>query len=74
MIIYIVAISFQLTGAVFLISNFWPNKISVVNDMAEYEANMHWGEMNDGKCTSTYSAEELNKQAEKNYRIFLLCY
>ena len=62
-VFYIVAISFQLTGAIFLISNFLPSKSQIIHETAEDEATLHWGEIKEnGQTEITYSAEELNKE------------
>lgn len=70
-IFYIVAISFQLTGAIFLISNFLPTKSRIIHETAKDEAVFHWGKIKEnGQTEVTYSAEELNKKAKTTYQNF----
>lgn len=64
-VLYIVAISFQLTGAIFLISNFLPTKTQIIHETAKDEAALHWGELKEnGQTKITYTAGELSKGAE----------
>ena len=65
-VIYIIAISLQLAGALVLIRSFGKLKLTESTKVAsvENEPNMHWSRLEDGGIeTVTYSAEELQKTA-----------
>ena len=70
-IVYIMAISLQLAGAIVLIENFWGGKLqeATIKALAGEEAKLHWCEVLEGnKTVVTYSPKETQAAATKVLR------
>ncbi|SFQ51739.1 hypothetical protein SAMN02910358_02608 [Lachnospiraceae bacterium XBB1006] len=69
-IVYIIAESLQLAGALVLFQNFWGGKLqdAVIRTLEREEARIHWETLHENKSSVTYTTDEQQSAAVKVLR------